>query len=97
MKVKSIQRPGTEVIRTKTQPSRQTREITKNHKHLYDNACVQGSTNGTNIVQGSTNGTIGNTIGTNGNANGTIDHWLPMVPLVKLHMIPLGEPRTEPM
>ena len=23
-------------------------------------------------------------------------HWLPMVPLVKLPMVPLGEPRTEP-
>ena len=64
---------------------------------------VQGSTNGT---IGSTNGTIGNTIGTNGNANGTIGpptgtigtnvsqwyHWLPMVPLVKFPIVPLGEP-----
>ena len=49
------------------------------------------------FVQGFTNGTIGNTICTNGNANGTIgSHWLPMVPLVKLPMAPLGEPRTEP-
>ena len=24
-------------------------------------------------------------------------HWLPMVPLVKLSMVPLGEPRTEPL
>ena len=24
-------------------------------------------------------------------------HWLPMVPLVKLPMVPLGEPRTEPL
>ena len=61
----------------------------------------------TNIVQGSTNCTIVNTIGNNGNANGTIGpangtsgqwyHWLPMVQLVKLPMVPLGEPRTEPI
>ena len=62
----------------------------------------------TNIVQGYTNGTIGNTIGTNGNANGTIcspnctfgtiSQWcrLPMVPLVKLPMVPLGEPEQNP-
>ena len=65
----------------------------------------------TNIVQGSTNGTIGTngnengTIGTNGNDNGTIESpngtigtigKPPMVPLVKLQMVPLGEPRTEP-
>ena len=24
-------------------------------------------------------------------------HWLPMIPLVKLPMVPLGEPRTEPI
>ena len=24
-------------------------------------------------------------------------HWLPMVPLVKLPLVPLGEPRTEPL
>ena len=66
---------------------------------INDNECVQGSTNGT----------IGNAIDTNGNANGTIGspnatigkpisqwyHWVPMLPLVKLPMVPLGEPRTE--
>ena len=59
----------------------------------------------TNIVQGFTNGTNGNTICTNGNANGTIvspngtigANGKPMVPLVKLPMVPLGEPRTEPL
>ena len=55
---------------------------------------VHGFTNGT-----ITNGTIGNTICTNGNTNGIIDspNGLPMVPLVKLPMVPLGEPRTEPI
>ena len=48
----------------------------------------------------------------NGNVNGTIGspngtpmvplvsqwyHWLPMVPLVKFPVVPLGEPRTEPL
>ena len=59
----------------------------------------------TNIVQCFTNGTIGNTICTNGNANGTIGspngtigtNGKPMVPLVKLPMVPLGEFRTEPL
>ena len=50
-------------------------------------------------------GTIDNTIGTNGNENGTTGSpngtigtigKPPMVPLVKLPMVPLGEPRTEP-
>ena len=64
----------------------------------------------TNIVQGSTNGTIGKTIGTNGNANvttgsanGTIGAIgkpmvplaLPLVPLVKLPMVPLGNPEQS--
>ena len=56
----------------------------------------------TSFVQGSTNGTIGNNICTNGNANGTIGSsngtiGKPMVQLVKLPMVPLGEPRTEPL
>ena len=52
-----------------------------------------------------------NANGTIGSPNGTIGtigkpmvplvsqwyHWLSMVPLVKLPMVPLGEPRTEPM
>ena len=58
----------------------------------------------TNIVQGFTNGTIGNTICTIGNANCTIGSpngtigtiGKPMVQLVKLPMVPLGEPRMEP-
>ena len=49
----------------------------------------------TNIVQGFTNGTIGNTISTNGNANGTIGSPSGTT-VVKLPMVPLGEPRTEP-
>ena len=69
---------------------------------------VQGFTNGT---IGNTIFTNGNAIGTIGSPNGTIGtngkpmlplvsqwyHWLPMVPLVKLPMVPLGEPRTEPI
>ena len=59
----------------------------------------------TDVVQGSTNGTIGNTIGTYGNANGTIGSpngtigtiGKPMVPLVKFPMVPLGEPRIDPL
>ena len=51
------------------------------------------------------NGTIGNTIGTNGKANGSIGSasvplayvGKPMIPLVKLPMVPLGEPRTRPV
>ena len=69
---------------------------------------VQSSTNGT---IGNTIGTNGNANGTIGSTNGTIVtngkpmvplvsqwyHRLPMVPLVKLPMVPLGEPRTEPL
>ena len=57
----------------------------------------------TNIVQGFTNGTNGNTICTNGNANGTIGSPNCTIgangkpPLVKLPMVPLGEPRMEPV
>ena len=68
---------------------------------------VQGFTNGTN---GNTICTNGNANGTIGSLNGTIGangkpmvplvsqwyYWLPMVPLVKLPIVPLGEPRTEP-
>ena len=66
---------------------------------------VQCFTNGNTIC------TNGNANGTIGSANGTIGiigkpmvplisqwcHWLPMVPLVKLTMVTLGEPRTEPL
>ena len=69
---------------------------------------VQGFTNGT---IGNTICTIGNANGNIGSPNGTIDtigkpmaplvskwyHWLPMVPLVKSPMLPLGDPGTEPM
>ena len=48
----------------------------------------------TNIVQGFTNGTIGNTVCTNGNANGTIGS--SNGKLVKLPMVPLGEPEQSP-
>ena len=60
-----------------------------------------GFTNGT---IGTTNGTIGTNVSTNGNigTNGTIGCretirvlWLPMVPLVKFPMVPLGECRTH--
>ena len=68
---------------------------------------VQRFSNGTN---GNTICTNGNANGTNGSPNGTIGangkpmvplvsqwyHWQPMVPLVKLPMVPLGEPRMEP-
>ena len=62
---------------------------------------TNGNANGTIA---SPNGTVG-TIGTNGNANGTIASpngtvgtiGKPMVPLVKLPMVPLGEPRIEPI
>ena len=53
-----------------------------------------GLTNGTT---GTTNGTVGTNVSNNGN-NGTIGSpkrfrviWLPMVPLVKFPMLPLGE------
>ena len=60
--------------------------------------CVQGSTNGTNgipilfmvlpivplVIPNVTNGTIRKSLATNG-------------PLVKLSMVLLGEPRTEPI
>ena len=63
------------------------------------------STNGT---IGNTIGTNGNANGTIGPPNGTIGtngkpmvsqwyHWLPMVPLVKFPMVPLGKPRTHAM
>ena len=51
------------------------------------------------MVIGNANGTIDSPNGTIG-ANGKpmvplVSHWLPMVPMVKLPMVPLGEPRTE--
>ena len=51
------------------------------------------------MVIGNAKGTIDSPNGTIG-ANGKpmvplVSHWLPMVPLVKLPMIPLGESRTE--
>ena len=51
------------------------------------------------MVIGNVNGTIDSPNGTIG-ANGKpmvplVSHWLPMVPLVKLPMVQLGEPRTE--
>ena len=69
---------------------------------------VQDFTNGTNCYTICTNGNANGTIGP---PNGTIGaigkpmvplisqwyHWLPMVQLVKLPMVPLGEPRTEPL
>ena len=65
---------------------------------------VQGFTNGNTIcTNGNVNGTIGSPNGTIG-ANckpmvplvGQWYYWLPMIPLVKLPMVRLGEPRTEP-
>ena len=67
---------------------------------------VQGSTNGT---IGKTIDTNGNANGTTGSPNGTIGtigkplvsllsqwyHWLPMEPLVKLPMVPLGIPEQS--
>ena len=66
---------------------------------------VQGLTNGNTIcTNGSVNGTIGSpngTIGTIGKPMVPLVsqryHWPPMVPLVKLPMVPFGEPRTETM
>ena len=51
----------------------------------------------TNIVQGSTNGTIGKTIGINGNANGTTGSPNGTIgkPMVKLLMVPLGNPEQS--
>ena len=51
------------------------------------------------MVIGNANGTIDSPNGTIG-ANGKpivrlVSHWLPMIPLVKLLILPLGEPRTE--
>ena len=64
---------------------------------------VQGSTNG-NI--GKTIGANGNASGTIDTPNGTIGtigvpllsqwcHWLPMVPLVKIPIVPLGNPEQS--
>ena len=48
----------------------------------------------TNIIQGPTNGTAKGTIGS---PNSTICFiGKPMVPLVKLSMVSLGEPQTKP-
>ena len=69
---------------------------------------VQGFTNGTIGNTICTNGNANGTIGSPNGAIGTIGksmvplvsqwyHWLPVVPLVKLPMVPLGEPRTEPL
>ena len=57
------------------------------HTHillLLNIARVQGSTNGTNGIQISFNANM-------------VPLALTMVPLVKLPMVPLGEPRTEPL
>ena len=58
------------------------------------NACVHGSTNGTNGIPmsfkvQSTNGTIGNTIDTNGNANGTIGSPNGTICTISKPMVPL--------
>ena len=69
---------------------------------------VQGFTNGTNVnticTNGNVNGTIGSpncTISANGKPMVPLAsqwyHWLSIVPLVKLTMVPFGEPRTEPI
>ena len=68
---------------------------------------VQGFTNGTigNAIctNGNANGTIGSpsgTIGTIGKPMVTLVsqwyHWLPIVPVVKLPMVPLGGPEQSP-
>ena len=72
--------------------------------HCYTNI-VQGFTNGTIGNTICTNGNANGTIGFHNGTNGTIGkpmvalvnqwyHWLPMIPLVKLPLVPLGEPRT---
>ena len=55
-------------------------------------------------TNGNANGTIGSPSGTIGTIGKPMIplvsqryHWLPMIPLVKLPMVPLGEPRTEPL
>ena len=107
----SLELPQSEVDESQGKPTTQVSYLilrvfgVSQWNQWYTNI-VQGFTNGTNgniiCTNGNANGTIGSpsgTIGINGKPMVLLVsqwyHWQPMVPLVKLPMVPLGEPRTS--